>query len=738
MNIFRNVASLKGGLRLPTAAAITGSVLLVANAASAQFSPVRPPLVPLITRNPYVNTWVTTDAPGSGNWSSFWNGSTKAIDIMASVDGKVYLLMGRPISVEQPPYNAVQTNLEVTPTQSIYSMTCGDVKVRMDFLSPIEGSDLRRMSMPLGDVFITAISADGAPHAVKFYADISGEWANGNSASLINWNMETIKRNSDDSSTDGDLAAWEISNQNSSVLTESNEYPNWGTAVFATAASSHVTAQSGSDNVVRTAFIGQQALVNGSDPNQPRAISDHWPVFAYCFDAGNITSTPSDPFTLILGYVRNPAVSYLGQQVPPLWLSYWSTYEKMLAFAYNDSMEEQTRSNNFDRIVTAAATKAGGVHYAGIVDVSLRQAFAGTELVGTADKPWLYLKEISSDGNVSTIDVAYPAFSAYLYTDPNLVKLMLDPLVNYAESGKWPQKFAEHDLGSSYPNGSGHNDGGGENMPVEESANMLIMAAAYLKYNSDQTATAAYAQQHYAIYKQWADYLLTVPAGLTYCNALDPQFQNQTDDFTGPIAHSSNLALKAILAVGAMGQIAKQAGNSADADTYSKQAKTLIKQWVALSQNSKATHLLLQYQEAKNSASPDTTNESDDAWSLKYNAYPDKLLGLKLIPGNVLSEEANFYMSKKLPYGIQLDYRNNYTKIDWELFTAASTNSQALYQEIIDGVYNYVNTTPSAVPLSDWYKPQDGTANGFQARPVVGGLLAPLIVRTGIYAKPKH
>jgi len=70
-------------------AAALSICLYGANAALAQFSPVRPPIVPLITRSPYVSTWVTNDPPGSGNWPSFWNGNTKAITIMASVDGQV-------------------------------------------------------------------------------------------------------------------------------------------------------------------------------------------------------------------------------------------------------------------------------------------------------------------------------------------------------------------------------------------------------------------------------------------------------------------------------------------------------------------------------------------------------------------------------------------------------------------------------------------------------------------------
>src|SRR5581483_12380945 len=101
-------------------------------------------------------------------------------------------------------------------------------------------------------------------------------------------------------------------------------------------------------------------------------------------------------------------------------------------------------------------------------------------------------------------------------------------------------------------------------MPVEESANMLIMSAAYLA-RTGAAAAKSFASQHYPILKQWADYLVA--------NALDPGYQNQTDDFTGFIAHSSNLALKGILAIGAMAQIATAAGNPSDSSHYGGTAR---------------------------------------------------------------------------------------------------------------------------------------------------------------------
>lgn len=88
---------------------------------------------------------------------------------------------------------------------------------------------------------------------------------------------------------------------------------------------------------------------------------------------------------------------------------------------------------------------------------------------------------------------------------------------------------------------------------------MLIMAAAYVKRAPAATGKA-FAAAHYKSLKGWADYLAA--------NLPDPGFQNQTDDSAGSIAHSVNLALKGIIAVAAICQLATAAGNTADAQHY--------------------------------------------------------------------------------------------------------------------------------------------------------------------------
>jgi hypothetical protein len=82
-----------------------------------------------------------------------------------------------------------------------------------------------------------------------------------------------------------------------------------------------------------------------------------------------------------------------------------------------------------------------------------------------------------------------------------------------------------------------------------------------------------------------------------------------------------------------------------------------------------------------------------------------------------------FYMTKMNRYGLPLDSRADYTKLDWSLWTATLASKPEQFNTIMDATYRWMNETPSRVPLSDWYDTKTGKKQpGFQARPVVGGV----------------
>jgi hypothetical protein len=95
------------------------------------------------------------------------------------------------------------------------------------------------------------------------------------------------------------------------------------------------------------------------------------------------------------------------------------------------------------------------------------------------------------------------------------------------------------------------------------------------------------------------------------------------------------------------------------------------------------------------------------------------------VPTGVAAQEAAWYLSKAGTYGVLLDPRNDYTKTDWELWTAAWLADHADARNmLINGVYGFANSTPQRVPFTDWYVVATGTQRGFADRPVIGGVLA--------------
>lgn len=116
----------------------------------AAVTPIRPPATPLIVRQPYVSTWVRSQTL-AGTWPTFWNGWVKAIAGLVRVDGVPYVFFGTPTGFTgAAPALLPQTGLEVTATRSRFTWSAAGVRLSVDFLSPIEPTDLRRQSVPFG------------------------------------------------------------------------------------------------------------------------------------------------------------------------------------------------------------------------------------------------------------------------------------------------------------------------------------------------------------------------------------------------------------------------------------------------------------------------------------------------------------------------------------------------------------------------------------------------------------
>ena len=302
--------------------------------------------------------------------------------------------------------------------------------------------------------------------------DVTGEWLSGDPGQQFTWAPVSVPYNA------GALQVWTMQLAEQQILTEVNDRAQWGTIILATPQVPGLSYQSGPSDAVRAQFVDQGVLLDTDDTSYTSIDGDGYPSFGFGLDLGQVGSQPQTR-QFSLGQVRTPLVSYLGRPLRPLWTEYFSDWQQMLAFFHADIAGTQRRADTLDAKVSADAVKAGGAKYEALCLLSLRQAYGATELaVGPDNTPWAFLKEIASDGDTSTVDVTFPASPVWIYLDPQYLSLLMRPIFGYAASGRWTARFAPHDLGL-YPTASGYPHNGGEGMPVEESGNMIIMAAAY-------------------------------------------------------------------------------------------------------------------------------------------------------------------------------------------------------------------------------------------------------------------
>jgi hypothetical protein len=277
---------------------------------------------------------------------------------------------------------------------------------------------------------------------------------------------------------------------------------------------------------------------------------------------------------------------------------------------------------------------------------------------------------------------------------------------------RWEWPFAPHDLGT-YPLANGQVYGGGEKteddqMPVEESGNMLIVMDALGRRRGNWRLAEAYWPE----LTKWAEYLRA--------KGLDPENQLSTDDFAGHLTHNANLSIKAIEGIAAYAEMAKALGKPEIAEKYDSAAKQMAERWQTMAID--GDHYKLAF-------------DKPGTWSQKYNLVWDQLLGLGLFPAAVREKDIAFYLQHLNEYGLPLDNRKDYTKLDWQLWTATLAKDPAQFQSFMTPIGKWINETTSRVPLTDWYDTRTGKMIGFQARSVVGGIFIKLLGDQNLSAK---
>ena len=575
---------------------------------------------------------------------------------------------------QQTNLTAIQKAVTVNATQTAYQFTCGKVDLSLTFTSPLILNDLDLLSRPVSYINTKVISNDGATHEVQLYLGASSDIA-------VNIPIQPIKASR---YTTKGLAILKAGSVDQPILQKKGDdlRIDWGYMYIAVPASSAV----------------QQSISSGDDLSNvfgkpAKDISEGKHLLLSTKVNMGIVGTKVKEQLILVGYDDLYSVQYFSKNLRPWWHQQEAdNIEQQLYTAAKDYPATIKKCEQTNLLIHEDALKAGGEEYAKLCELAYRQSIAAHKLVKGPDGEILFLsKENFSNGSINTVDVTYPSSPLFLAYNPELLKGMLNGIFYYSESGKWTKPYSAHDLGT-YPIANGQTYG--EDMPVEECGNMIILTAAIAKVEGN----ALYAKKHWATLSIWADYLSK--------EGFDPANQLCTDDFAGHLARNTNLSLKAIVALEGYAQLAAQLGEHAIAEKYGRLTKEMAAKWILMAQD--GDHYSL-------------TFNNKGTWSQKYNLVWDKVLNMNLFPKEVMDKEVKYYLAKQNEFGLPLDSRATYTKSDWVLWTATLANNQKDFEAIVHPIYRYVSETISRVPISDWHQTNSGLMVGFQARSVVGG-----------------
>ena len=660
---------------------ISLSLAAMANAQSHE----RAPAVPLVTHDPYFSIWSLTDNLTDGD-TKHWTGTEQALRSVIRVDGTSYRIMGR--EPRQIPA-LLQTSVRVTPTHTVYNFEGVGIKVALTFFSPLLPQDLELISRPVTYLTWEVQAVDSKSHDISVFFDVDPRVAVNTDDQEVVWGRARA----------GSLSVLNVGSREQRPLNRSgdNLRIDWGyfhLAVPDDQGASLANVNSGLDS-----FINSGTLTTSDDMDMPKRPRDGAANPTVVFTLKGVNGTTQIRHVL-LSYTEEYAIELLNRKLRPYWQRNGQTVQAMLTEAESQLPALEAKSKAFDAELTADMERIGGKGYAQLTTLAFRQTLAANKLVADIDgSPAYFPKENFSNGCIATVDILYPSAPFFLLMNPQLLEAQLRPVLDYALLPRWKWPFAPHDLGQ-YPLANGQVYGGGERteedqMPVEESGNMLILVAALGKAEGNYRV----AEKYWPLLSKWADYVRQ--------KGLDPENQLSTDDFAGHLAHNANLSIKAIDGLAAYAQMAGALGKPAIANEYGKAARDMAAKWQQMAID--GDHYKLAF-------------DKPGTWSQKYNLVWDQLLGLAIFPAKVRETEIAFYEKHLNEFGLPLDSRETYTKLDWQVWTATLADKAEDFQILFAPIPKWVNEGPTRVPLTDWYDTKSGKMIGFQARSVVGGV----------------
>ena len=695
----------------------------------------RPPSVPLAVSSPFFSIW-SDDAFNLQSQTVFWNGNSLTLDSLLQVDGITYVLMG----ASQAGKPSTQLGLpNVTALSSTYAFTAGGVHVTLRFTTPALPDDFEAASRGGTYIAWTLASIDGVSHNASVLFDTSGEAVTGGyTGEELEWCRPDIG---------GGALALRIglTGQHapgfniSGALHRSKEphqLQDFGfvyVLVDGVTASAMTTSLIASASNVHSMFVRTGALPGAADdavPPAPAANSGSSAVVLGVAFAIGMLPASGAPVTLRLLLLCDPVVTVLSydQLLPPLWRKDFPIGDtsivpsSALVKALVDGDALLAAADALDASLASALASAGGTDFAKVAALTFRQVMGADGVTWNGSSIWAYQKEISSDGDLSTLDVIFPSAAQHIYFGAATLAALLEPLLfimaDFYPAHKFSQPCSLHSAGKWPVVDAGD---GGCSMPMESTGDVLLLAAAV---TMARNGSAAFAAPYMPLLRRFADFC---DGALPF-----PSPQDMTDDFSHAPGNLTNLALKCIIGLGAQAYQEQAAGNASGAVALYARASARGTEFAALAPSDDGSHFKFIYNETW-----------DGSYGLMYNAFWARLLGLEWTIPNFRKDLTAHYeflstVTANATWCIPLSSIEHDSKWDWLVYSAANafTNSStpapsAFSAKILAQLVFFANTTSSRFPLTD-HPECTGTfppaAAADRARPVLGAFFAPLLI----------
>jgi hypothetical protein len=669
----------------------------------------------------------------------------KAISSLAVVDGVGYRLLGPPCG--GTPALPQLGYARVYPTTTLYRYVGAGVAVNLTFTTPRNDGHARGRALPIVYVSWDVASADGQPHNVSLYFDVTAQLAVNVDSQLVQWERTNLSTGA---------AGFRIGTAGQALWDGFGDdfRIDWGWAHLATAAAG-ATLSAASSNWMRYTFLRYGIAGGGPLLPPPETVmpvqacnntggagaaicscqipggtgaGNDWPALGVAWDLGTIT--PSSPATrfAVAGYDDVYAARFFGQPQVALWRSSGRTMEQLVsdAVAEYEAAMAAAIASDLD-IVTRLRAVGIGEAYERMGSLAYRQAFADNKLAwydgafGTQPELHQWVKGCDSSGDTGTMDDNLPAVPLFLWREPDLVQAFLAPLMLWATNATFASAAAPFPRNMTYdfafaPHYLGQHPDAElqcwtysgtmqycEPMPIEMSADSLILVAAAAAHTGDYS----FALRYWDVLAGWADYLVG--------NGLYPSVQPSTDDYEGVSANLTHLSAKAIVALGAWSQLCNATGHASEGAASWATAQAFRDAWLtlALDPTTNYTTSMLTYGQPGSA-------------SIKYTWLFDIALGLHLFPQTLIDTECAALQAGVLPYGWVLQRSgagNTWTNLGWEAWMSAVCGP-VVATDVYARMVAFVNATDRRLPLTDWFDAATGHMQGFTARAQVGGVFA--------------